>query len=164
MRGRGAWLLLLLGCNDPAASRAASELSATGSDREATEAPMPDDAAEPRAAIDALAKRYAAGLVPDAELIEGELRAQERRDYLAVLKAGACYRVVGASEATLSDFDLALFDPSGALLTEDPGQDRYPVLGLHSDICPVQAGSYRVQASAYAGAGRFALRVFRTPQ
>ncbi len=155
---------LLLGCQDATLSQAAAELGTATSELEATQAPMPGESVEPRAAIEMLAKRYAAGLVPDAEIIEGELKAQERRDFLAVLRGGVCYRVVGASEAALSDFDLALFDPGGLLLTEDPGQDRYPVLGLHSGICPAQAGSYRVQASAYAGAGRFALRVFRTAQ
>ncbi len=155
----GVWLTC--GCTTDA-SRAAKELNAEAV--EPTEAPMPTAHAPPRAALDSLAKRYASGLVPDGEPIEGDLAAGERRDYLAVLRGGSCYRILAAGEESLGDLDLALFDPSGILITEDPGQDRYPVLGLQSDVCPPVSGSYRIQAHAYVGQGHFALRTWRSSQ
>lgn len=125
-------------------------------------APLPDPLAPPRDALNALAKRYAAGLIPDAPVQEGELAQGERRDHLIVMRPGSCYRVIAAGESTLQDLDLALFDPTGAPVTGDPGQDRYPVIGVHSGVCPSQAGSFRLQAHAYVGQGKYALRVYRT--
>jgi hypothetical protein len=150
---------LALGCSADEA-RSAQALSAEPLDPAA--APMPDAHAAPEVALDALAKRYASGLVADGAPMEGTLTAGGRLDYLAVLRGGSCYRVLAAGEESLQDLDLALFDPTGVLITEDPGQDRYPVLGMNSDVCPVSSGSYRVQAHAYVGQGRFALRIWRS--
>lgn len=152
-----------LGCNaPPEPSQAVKELTTTPLGAES--APPPDPLAPPLVALEALAKRYAAGLVADGAAIEGELGQGERSDHLLVLRAGHCYRVVGAAEASLEDLDLALFDPAGAPVTEDPGQDRYPVIGLQSGICLAQAGSFRLQAHAYVGHGKFAIRLYRTEQ
>ena len=141
-------------------SQAVQELQGTPLNAES--APLPDPLAPPLSALDALAKRYAAGLSADGPAMEGELAAGERRDHLLVLRSGACYRVLGAAEGSLEDLDLALFDPAGAPVAEDPGQDRYPVLGVQSGVCPAQAGSFRLQAHAYVGQGKYAVRVFRT--
>jgi hypothetical protein len=152
-----------LGCSaPPEQSQAVKELTATPLGAES--APPPDPLAPPLAALDALSKRYAAGLIPEGPAIEGELSQGERRDHLLVLRAGHCYRVIGAAEPSLEDLDLALFDPTGAPVTEDPGQDRYPVIGLQGGVCLAQAGSFRLQTHAYVGHGKFALRVYRTEQ
>jgi hypothetical protein len=149
-------------CGTPEPSRAVQELQATPL---ATEnAPPPDPLARPADALSALAKRYAAGLIAEGPLLEGDLAQGERRDHLLVLASGYCYRVLGAGEASLEDLDLALFDPTGAPVTEDPGQDRYPVIGVQGGVCPGEAGSFRLQASAYVGQGKYALRVYRTAQ
>jgi hypothetical protein len=144
----------------PEPSQAVIELQ--GTPLAAETAPLPDPLAPPLSALDALAKRYAAGLIADGPVMEGELTQGERRDHLLVLRSGACYRVIAAGEASLEDLDLALFDPTGAPVTEDPGQDRYPVIGVQGGVCPSQAGSFRLQTHAYVGQGKYALRVYRT--
>ena len=152
-----------IGCSaPPEPSQAVQELTSTALGVES--APPPDPLAPPLTALDALAKRYAAGLIPEGPPIEGELAHGERRDHLLVLRAGHCYRVIAAGDPSLEDLDLALFDPTGAPVTEDPGQDRYPVIGLQSGVCLAQAGSFRLQTHAYVGQGKFALRVYRTEQ
>lgn len=151
-----------IGCTPDEPSQAVRELQAAPLAAET--APLPDPNAAPRAALDALAKRYAAGLIAEDLVLEGELAQGERRDHLIVLRSGHCYRVLGAGEASLEDLDLALFDPTNAPLTEDPGQDRYPVLGVQGGICPAEPGSYRLQAQAYVGHGKYAIRLFRTEQ
>jgi hypothetical protein len=143
-------------------SQAVQELQATPLAAET--APLPDPLAPPADALVALAKRYASGLIADGPLLEGDLDQGERSDHLLVLVPGHCYRVIGAGEASLQDLDLALFDPTGAPVTEDPGQDRYPVIGVQSGVCPSQPGSFRLQANAYVGQGKYALRLYRTAQ
>lgn len=138
------------------------ELEATPLAAEA--APLPDPLAPAGDALDALAKRYAAGLIADGPVLEGDLAQGERRDHLLILTPGHCYRVIGAGEASLQDLDLALFDPTGAPVTEDPGQDRYPVIGIQGGVCPSQPGSFRLQTHAYLGQGKYSLRVFKTAQ
>jgi len=157
------WLSLVvaLGCA-PEPSQAVKELQSTPLGAET--APLPDPLAPPLQALDAMAKRYAAGLIAEGAAIEGELAQGERRDHLLVLRTGHCYRVLGAGEASLDDLDLALFDPTGAPVTEDPGQDRYPVIGVQGGVCPSQPGSFRLQTHAYVGHGKFALRLYRTAQ
>jgi hypothetical protein len=146
----------------PEPSQAVQELQATPLGAET--APLPDPLAPPADALVALAKRYTSGLIADGPLLEGDLAQGERGDHLLVLVPGHCYRVVGAGESSLQDLDLALFDPTGAPVTEDPGQDRYPVIGVHSGVCPSQPGSFRLQATAYVGQGKYALRLYRTAQ
>lgn len=155
------WAIASAGCSTEP-SQAVQELQATPLAAES--APLPDPLAPPADALNALAKRYAAGLLVEGPLLEGDLEQGERRDHLLVLTSGHCYRVLGAGEASLQDLDLALFDPTGAPVTEDPGQDRYPVIGVQGGVCPSQAGSFRLQASAYVGKGHYALRVYRTAQ
>lgn len=158
-----AWLAAIAPAScTPEPSQAVQELQATPLAAES--APPPDPLAPLPDALNALQKRYAAGLSADGPLLEGELEQGAHRDHLVVLAGGHCYRVLGASEPSLQDLDLALFDPTGAPVAEDPAQDRYPVLGVQGGICPAQAGSFRLQATAYAGAGKYALRVYRTGQ
>ena len=143
-------------------SQAVQELQATPLAAET--APLPDPLAPPIDALGALAKRYASGLIADGPVLEGDLAQGARSDHLLVLLPGHCYRVVGAGEPSLQDLDLALFDPTGAPVTEDPGQDRYPVIGVQGGICPSQPGSFRLQTHAYVGQGKYALRLYRTAQ
>lgn len=159
-----AWLVAIApaSCSAPEPSQAVQELQATP--LAAENAPLPDPLAPPAEALNALAKRYAAGLVAEGPLLEGDLAQGERRDHLLVLASGYCYRVLGAGDESLQDLDLALFDPNGAPVTEDPGQDRYPIIGIQGGVCPGQAGSFRLQATAYVGQGKYALRVYRTAQ
>ena len=109
------------------------------------------------------ATRYAAGFVAEGPLVRGTLAQGARSDHLLVLKAGHCYRVVGAAEASVTDMDLFLYDPNGVQASQDPGQDRFPVLGLQSEVCPLRGGAYRVQVHMYEGGGAFAFGLYRTP-
>ena len=125
-------------------------------------APLPADAT-PEQAVAYNGKRYAAGFSAEGAVIKGTLAQGGRGDHLLVLKAGRCYRIVGAAEQTVADMDLFLYDPNGVQTHQDPSQDRFPVLGLQGEICPVQSGAYRVQAHMYEGAGAYAIGLFRTP-
>ena len=93
---------------------------------------------------------------------EEELKEGELRDYLAVLRYGRCYRVVGAGDSGVADLDLRLFDPNGVLAQEDLGQDALPVLGVQSEICPGDSGAFRLQVRMRAGQGRFIVRVYES--
>lgn len=128
-----------------------------------TEAALPEKAATPAQLLELKAKKYAQGLVPDGPPIPGALREAERHDQLVVLRAGYCYRVLGAGGDGVEDLDLFLYDPNGVQTQQDPGQDRFAVLGLQSEICPSSSGAYRLQALMYKGTGSYAVRVFRTP-
>jgi hypothetical protein len=109
------------------------------------------------------AKRYAPGFTAEGAVVTGVLQQGARSDHLLVLKAGRCYRVVGAAEAAVTDMDLFLYDPDGVQTHQDPGQDRFPVLGMQTEICPEQGGAYRVQVHMYEGGGAFAFGLYRTP-
>ena len=119
--------------------------------------------ATPEQIVPLHAKRYAPGFSAEGPLVKGQLQQGARSDHLLVLKAGHCYRIVGAAEATVSDMDLFLYDPDGVQTHQDPGQDRYPVLGMQTEICPQQGGAYRVQAHMYEGGGAFAFGLYRNP-
>ena len=109
------------------------------------------------------AKRYAKGFVAEGSIVKGTLTQGGRSDHLLVLKAGHCYRVVGAAEESVADMDLLLYDPNGVQINQDSGTDRFPVLGLSSEVCPPQGGAYRVQVYMYQGGGAFAFGLYRSP-
>jgi hypothetical protein len=158
-------LLYALGCGGEPRSSAASELSQARAEAPAAGPDMPHPGRdELEAMLDYKAKVYANGLLAEDPPSLGELAEGERRDLLAVLKGGYCYRVLGVAGSGVQDMDLMLFDPDGMQTHQDPGQDPYPMLGLQAAICPATAGSFRIQVHMYKGGGRYAVRVFRTPQ
>ena len=63
----------------------------------------------------------------------------------------------------IEDLDLLLFDPNGVLAQQDPAQDRFPTLGVQTELCPPSSGAYRLQASLYKGDGAYVVRSYRTP-
>ncbi len=111
----------------------------------------------------AKAKRYAPGLKAEGALLRGTLSEGQRADHLTVLRAGHCYRMLGAGAVEVEDMDLFLFDPNGVQLQQDAAQDRFPVLGIQADICPAYSGAYRLQAFMYKGGGAYALQADATP-
>jgi len=122
---------------------------------------LPRDA--PPAQVLVLAgKQYAPGLVAHGKPITGTLAQGARSDHLLVLEAGRCYRVVGVGGDGVQDMDLFLYDPAGVQANQDPGQDRFPVLGKQIEICPITAGAYRLQVQMYEGGGDFAAGVYRS--
>jgi hypothetical protein len=95
----------------------------------------------------------------------GETRAGELSDKspvklpLAVL-AGKCYRVYGMSQSTMQDFDIAVIDSAGALVSEDTTDDVSPVISEDGKVCFKTADAVTLRASAGAGSGKFAIEVW----
>lgn len=159
---------LCFACSEREASSSASELggradpgASAEQDRGFADA-IPEDATLQQV-IELKAKKYADGFVADGEPISNTLARGGRSDHLAVLQAGRCYRIVGAGGEGVRDMDLFLYDPDGVQIQQDPGQDRFPVLGAQSEVCPQLGGAYRLQVHMYEGGGPYAVRVYRTP-
>jgi hypothetical protein len=155
----GAIVLSCTGCNDAGAETARDRLVAS-LDRETT---AQAKGVAPETLLEQRAKKLAEGLVADGAPLRGALQEGGRRDQLLVLRGGFCYRILGAGDDGVEDLDLFLYDPNGVQTHQDPGQDRFPVLGLQAEICPPTSGAYRLQALMYKGSGAYALRTFRTP-
>jgi hypothetical protein len=118
--------------------------------------------ATPEQLLATKAKKYAQGLLPEGPTISASLQEGQRNDRLIVLRGGLCYRILGAGDDQVEDLDLFLYDPNGVQTHQDPGQDRFPVLGLQAEICPATSGAYRLQTLMYKGSGAYALGVYRT--
>jgi hypothetical protein len=158
--------LALLGCSSGAASRAAEELQ--GGDPhapppDAPAVPEPPPGSPPEQVLDHRALKFAHGLTADDPALTGTLDEGGRRDLLMVLRAPYCYRILGVGAESVQDMDLFLYDPNGVQTHQDPAQDRFPLLGKQSDICPPVSGKYRLQVHMYKGGGEYAVRAFRTP-
>ena len=76
------------------------------------------------------------------------------------VQAGKCYRVYGMSQSTMQDFDIALIDSAGALVSEDTTDDVSPVVVEDGKVCFKVADAVTIRASAGAGTGKFALQVW----
>jgi hypothetical protein len=135
--------------------------SEPGADAKSDQLPLPRNAPPEQVLVQA-AKRYAPGLVTFGPVISGTLAQGARSDHLVVLEPGRCYRVVGVGGEGVDDMDLFLYDPDGVQANQDASQDRYPVLGVQAELCPIRAGAYRLQVQMYQGGGQFALGVYRT--
>lgn len=167
-----SWLTIVLvyalaGCGSGAPSSAAAETrvgvtDSTGANGALTEEIVPDGAS-PQQVLAIKAKHYARGLLAEGATILGDLPQGGHSDHLTVLRGTFCYRVLGVGGDGVEDLDLILYDPNGVQLQQDPAQDRFPVLGIGAEICPVVAGAYRIQVQMYKGSGAFAVAVYRTP-
>lgn len=155
-------LLLSTGCGESAPSSAVEELrAASSSDDPSAAEPLPRDA-PPEHVLVRAQKRHAAGMVAIGKPITGKLAQGARSDHLLVLESGRCYRIVGVGGDGVQDMDLFLYDPQGVQSNLDASQDRYPVLGTQTEICPSSSGAYRLQVQMYQGGGEFAIGVYRT--
>jgi hypothetical protein len=169
---RFACILLPLGlgcaaCNARPDSSAVAQLTSSPESQASTPwqgaPPGADQGASPDALVAAMAKRLTRGMLADGAAVHGQLHQGQHQDQLLVLRGGDCYRVLGAGSAGIADLDLFLYDPNGVQVQQDPAEDRFPTLGVLSDLCPPRSGAYRLQVSMYKGAGAYALRVYRTP-
>jgi hypothetical protein len=77
-----------------------------------------------------------------------------------VPRAGTCYRVYAAADATVEDLDLLLRGPDGSAKLADLTHDAWPVLPPREPACFAAAGMYRLEVSVYRGSGRYALQVW----
>jgi hypothetical protein len=160
-------LLALAGCGRGAPSSAAAETHVAETDSADTDDPLSEeivpDGSSPKQVLAIKAKKYARGLLAEGAAIVGELPQGGHSDHLTVLRGSFCYRILGVGGDGVEDLDLILYDPNGVQLQQDPAQDRFPVLGIGAEICPVMAGAYRIQVQMYKGTGAFAVGVYRTP-
>jgi hypothetical protein len=76
------------------------------------------------------------------------------------VQAGKCYRFYGMAQSTMQDFDIALIDSTGALVSEDTTDDVSPVTTEDGKVCFKVADAAVIRASAGAGAGKFALEIW----
>jgi hypothetical protein len=151
-------------CSGPSGSssereRAKAAQSAIADDLESTG----DTPADLEQALVRTAKKSASGWILVGSTIHGELEEGARSDHLVVLRGAYCYRIFAAGGTHVADLDLLLFDPNGVQIQQDPAQDRFPTLGMQTEICPASGGAYRLQAVMYKGSGAFAARVYQTP-
>jgi hypothetical protein len=95
----------------------------------------------------------------------GETRTGELSDKAPVklplgVVAGKCYRVYGMSQSTMQDFDIAVIDSAGALVSQDTTDDVSPVVAEDGKVCFKTADTVTLRASAGAGSGKFAIEVW----
>jgi hypothetical protein len=158
-------VLVCAGCGDRSRSQAAHEIVREGEPTANLVATLAMPAPSAASLDDLLAqqtKKYAKDWMVAAPTIRGQLREGERSDHLLVLRGGFCYRVLGVAGDGVEDLDLLLFDSNGVEAQQDPGQDRFPALGVQSAICPGSAGAFRLQVWMYKGSGAFIAGVYKT--
>ena len=106
-------------------------------------AQVPDPFA--RQLAQALAQNDAAqsdfGYVRAAGPFAGGLSAGMSRRFPVTLRAGQTYRAIGVCDARCGDLDMRLFDPSGALISQDTLPDRTPV----TEVNPQFTGGHVIE-------------------
>lgn len=143
---------------------------ANGADAPAQPAPAPKidpNLAEPADAMGQHLREVAHKLAPDhvpmGNYFRDRLDHGQQRDFLVVLTADRCYRIVGVGDPAVEDLDLIVFDPAGAQWRQDLDQNPTPVLGADAELCPPNTGAHRLQVRMTAGQGAFLVGVYRTP-
>jgi hypothetical protein len=89
----------------------------------------------------------------------GGLAQGQGQRFTLNLRANQSYRIAGICDARCGDMDLRLFDPNGALVTQDIALDATPMINVN----PALTGAYTVEASiAQCGAAPcyFAFNVY----
>ncbi len=142
---------------------AALGLLAACGEREAARAPEP--LPPPADALEATIRERAAvdaeRMVPSSDVFRGELAAGERRDHTAIMRRGACYKVLGAGGAGVTDLDILVYDDANVLLQRDGTGSATPVIGRERAICPQdESGAYRVEVRMAEGAGAYAVQAW----
>lgn len=159
-----ALLLGLAACSGQGVSPADEPPEATAEASEATVVPQ-----EPGPEYDfplgpelfRVAARLAPGMEADGEPLRGHLDEGQGDQHQAVLNGALCYKIVAIGGEGISDLDLTLFDQNNVPILRDRGTDRTPVLGLSQPICPLSASIHRIEVRSHAGAGDYALRIFK---
>ncbi len=147
--------LLWAGCDAPASAPAPKPA--------APALPRPDPAHPLAVGIYDLALRDARGMVPFTPIRRMHLDRGVRQDYPLVLRGGRCYRVLAVGTAPITDLDLTLFDPAAVPMMQDSTVAPTAILGVDNPICPLDPGGYRLEVTAFRGAGDVGVQVFRSP-
>lgn len=101
-------------------------------------------------------------MIREDDAMRGEITEGGARDFSRVLYTGWCYKVIGLGGEGVEDLDVRVYDPNQALLQRDTTQDRQPYIGQMRPICPAEPGAYRVEVRGAAGAGPFAIQLYRS--
>jgi hypothetical protein len=75
-------------------------------------------------------------------------------------QSGKCYRIFGMSQSTMQDFNIAIVDSSGALVSQDTTEDASPVVAEDGKVCFKVSDAATIRAAAGGGGGKFALQVW----
>jgi hypothetical protein len=151
-----ALALAILGCDEPPPTAPAPPAPA----KPAFE--VPDDALGKRLAL--AAQELAPTQILHAAVLRDRLARGGRRDFLTVLVAEHCYRILGVGDDGVGDLDLVLFDPNGVEVRRDLDQAPRATLGVDAELCPFEAGAYRLEARVTDGEGEVLVGVYRTVQ
>jgi hypothetical protein len=119
--------------------------------------PPPDPSGDPlERRMAELYARFGERRAPVSALMRGSLGRSRTQDFALTLQAGHCYTAIAASDPSLTDLDMYVFDPAGAELGQDRATDNFPVVRS----CPNATGRHRIRVEAYSGSGNFALQVY----
>jgi hypothetical protein len=103
----------------------------------------------------------ATSMRPVTEILEG---SQAQNDpiarYTFMGELGRCYRIFSASDRGIRDLDMALLDPSHAVVGHDTNEDAFPILDPDGPVCLTRPGPYTVLVSVERGGGHYALQVW----
>lgn len=84
-------------------------------------------------------------------------------DHELPLTKGQCVRAFAVADEGVSDLDVALLAPGGAVVATDGIDDRWPILLPDRAICVDADGKYTLRLKAKKGRGRFALSTWLLP-
>jgi hypothetical protein len=73
---------------------------------------------------------------------------------------GRCYRIFSASDRGVRDLDMAILDPTHAVIGHDTNEDAFPILNPDGPLCLTRPGAYTVLVSVERGTGHYALQVW----
>lgn len=124
--------------------------------------PVPPLADELEAHLRELGRERAPFMILDEAAMRGEGATGDMRDFSHVLHPGWCYKVLGAGGEGVVDLDLRVYDPNDVLLQRDTTRDAEPYIGQMRPICPVESGTYRIQARVIEGNGPYIVQVYRS--
>jgi hypothetical protein len=117
---------------------------------------------DPAADVDAMAKGCADAtkMTQVGTTLTGEVSEGHPVAFPFPAAAGKCYRVYAVTLSTMQDFDLAVVDSAGGLVSSDSTDDVSPVLAEDGKFCFKAADSATLRATAGSGAGKFAVEIW----
>jgi hypothetical protein len=151
-RGRGAVLVAAFAVANPGAARFDGLFDGV------LAPPVSGDEVERRLA-GVVAKLAARGfLTGDPPVVEQVAEGEAARRVLSMADSH-CYAAAVAASDGVSDVDLFVFDPHGAEIARQLGDERDPSL----EVCPAETGPHTVEARVWSGSGTIGLVVLRGP-
>lgn len=131
-------------------------------DEPVTPPPETPPADELEARLRERGREVAPYMILEEAAMRGELAEGGSMDFSRVLHPGWCYKVIGLGGEGVEDLDLRVYDHRAILRQRDTTQDPQPYIGQMRPICPSESGAYRIEVRAAAGAGPFAVQLYRS--